>query len=42
MREILATLARIACDQATHDEPAARLAYLSDLSDAYSMGGDWA
>ena len=40
MREILTTLARLACERATHADPAERLAYLSDLSDAYAGAGD--
>lgn len=40
MRNILATLARIACDSATHAEPAERLAYLADCADAYAMAGE--
>jgi hypothetical protein len=42
MREILATLARIACERATHESTADQLAYLGDCADAYVMAGELA
>lgn len=40
MRQLLATLARIACDSATYESTTEQLCYLSDLSDAYAMAGE--